>query len=184
MLRHGRIAEGKDELRGALALAPRHHQARLALAELLIQQGHLEQSRETLRQGLALTPDHVPYARLLARLLVETGAIAQALLVLEDVRLAGSGDPEYLAFLAHLYQRSGRHREAVENYRQALSLSPQRGKWWLGLGISYEAQGQGKKALQAYLRTRLSADTSAPLRQFAQRRIAVLQSTASPPEGE
>ncbi len=182
MIREGRIAEGEARLRQALALLPAHHEARLALARLLIQQGRLEHSREILRDGLRLAPRHLPYARLLARILVETGASDQALMVLEDVRLAGADDPEYLAFLAQLYQRGGRHEQAVATYTQALSLAPQTGRWWLGLGISYEALGQAAPALQAYRRARLNGALDDALRQFVERRILALR--AAPPAGD
>jgi len=94
--------------------------------------------------------------------------------VLEKVRAEGANQPEYLALLATLYQRAGRQADAVETYRQALGQRPQEGRWWLGLGISLEAQKNWTAAGEAYQRAKASV-LDPKLARYAEQRLGALK---------
>ena len=53
-----------------------------------------------------------------------------------------------------LLNRAGRSHEAVERYQAATRLAPSEARWWAGLGIALEADGQSATAHDAYLKAR------------------------------
>jgi tetratricopeptide (TPR) repeat protein len=52
--------------------------------------------------------------------------------------------------LACAYQDRGEHRRAIEEFKKALVLAPDRVKVWNGLGISYDMLGDFPKAIESY----------------------------------
>ena len=88
----------------------------------------------------------------LARLQVEQGGPALQTL-LRSLPYA-SERADYQAFVATLMEREQRHKEAVGYYEAALRLSPQNGVWWMGLGISLQADQRPQEAVIAYQRAR------------------------------
>jgi MSHA biogenesis protein MshN len=77
--------------------------------------------------------------------------------------------------MATLYQRAGRHPEAVEAYSRAVRLNPQQGRWWLGLAISLEAAQNHGAAADAYQRAVQSGGLDSASRQYAQQRLVLLK---------
>jgi cytochrome c-type biogenesis protein CcmH/NrfG len=53
----------------------------------------------------------------------------------------------YLGFVYHVL---GRHREAVEAYREAVRLKPDDAEAWYNLGVSYGNLGRHREAAEAY----------------------------------
>jgi MSHA biogenesis protein MshN len=175
LLQKGRMGQAEKHLRQALMVDATHTRSRELLAGLMLQQGHWREAQELLEQGIDAVPAHYPFAQLLARVHVEHGADHKALAVMEQGRRAAAGSPEYLAFLAALYQRAGRHEDAVKAYRETTALNPQEGRWWLGLGISLEAVQDRTAAADAYQRAIQSGVLGDKLQQYARQRLAVLK---------
>lgn len=174
LLKQGQAAKAEEELHAALAAHPGYAPARELLAGLLLQRGHAQEAQTLLEEGVKLGPEP-SLARLLARLLVERGADDAALAVMEAARSAAGRDAEYLSFLATLYQRAGRHAEAIAAYTEAVGLRPADGRAWLGLAISLEAQQQRSEAARAYERALASSGLDGRLRQYAQQRLEKLK---------
>lgn len=186
-----RVGAGESHLRAALAAQPAHVKARELLAGLALQGGRWRETQALLEQGLNLTPGYYPYAQLLARVYVDHGSEKKALELLEKSRAAALADAddsrdgggraapgtaaEYFAFLATLYQRAGRHDEAVKSFNEAVKLRPQEGRWWLGAAISLEAVEQWKAAGEAYQRAAASGNLDKQLLQYSQQRLAVVK---------
>jgi len=118
-------------------------------------------------------PNQYVFARLLARAYLDQGAEAKALAVLESATPAESGDAEFSALLGLLYQRAGRHADAVKAYERALALDGRNGRTWLGFAISMEAVGRSDAARDAYRRAR-EAGLSEMLARYTQQRLAAL----------
>jgi MSHA biogenesis protein MshN len=175
LLQKGRMADAEKHLRLALSVDAAHTPARELLAGLMLQQGHWREAQQLLEQGIDAVPAHYPFAQLLARVHVEHGADHKALAVMEGSRRAGAENPEYVAFLAALYQRAGKHAEAVKSYSEAVTLNPQEGRWWLGMGISLEAVQDRDAAGAAYQRAINSGVLDDRLLQYARQRLAVVQ---------
>ena len=174
-LQQNRVSEAENHLRAALAAQPAHVKARELLAGLALQGGRWREAQSLLEQGVAQHPQHYPFAQLLARSYVDRGQDLKALSLLEKSREAAGTDAEYFAFLATLYQRNGRHPEAVTSFTEAVKLRPQEGRWWLGFAISLEATEQWKASSEAYQRAAASGSLDKQLLQYAQSRLAAIK---------
>lgn len=175
LLQKGRMADAEKHLKLALGADATYTPARELLAGLMLQQGHWHEAQKLLEQGIGAVPAHYPFAQLLARVHVEHGADHKALAVMEGSRRAGAENPEYVAFLAALYQRAGKHAEAVKTYSEAVALNPQEGRWWLGMGISLEAVQDRDAAGAAYQRAINSGVLDDKLLQYARQRLAIVK---------
>jgi len=167
----GEEEAARQQLGEALDLAPGHRGARLTLATLLARRGQLGEAKQLLELGLEAEPGQVSLARLQARILVEMDDVEQAVALLERVAPPPPADPDHHAFLAALYQRQGRHDRAAQLYRQVLRLDRRRATWWMGLGISLEAQGRSEEALAAYRGTQRIGGLDPTSRRFVEERI-------------
>jgi MSHA biogenesis protein MshN len=170
----GNPAEAERQLKTLLASDPKQVKARELLVSIQLDSGRWVEAQDTLEQGVAQVPAYLAFRFQLARLYLEHGADDQALTLLEGARREGRTDPELYAFLAALYQRAGRHADAVKNYQDALAMQPVEGKWWLGLGISLEATKNVPAARDAYHRALESGRLTANLSRYAEERLRAL----------
>ncbi|MHB8622268.1 MAG: tetratricopeptide repeat protein [Sulfuricaulis sp.] len=175
LLQQGRPEEAASHLRSALHISAGHTKARELMAGLMLQNGHWHEAEQSLEQGLHKVPAYFPFAQLLARIEVDHGSDQKALTVLEGSREAGSGNADYMAFLALLYQRTGNQPAAINAYTEALRLDPQQGRTWVGLGISLEAARDWKAAASAYQRAIATGVLDDGLKAYARQRLAAVQ---------
>ena len=167
----GDAGEAERSLREALREDPSYAPARQAFAGLLAEQGRTEEARQVLLEGLSATPQDTALAVAAARLLAHGGDTAGALRVLDDALGGGRPGAEFRGLRAAILQKLGRHAEAVEDYQAALRLSPDVGVWWMGLGLSLEAQGQPAEAREAFQRAGLSGTLTPDLIAFVQQKL-------------
>ncbi|GAB4303408.1 MAG: hypothetical protein Kow0096_25460 [Thiohalomonadaceae bacterium] len=149
-LRGGNHAMAESAFRSALQHDAGHLLARETLAAMLLGAGRLIEADEVLEQGRRFFARNPTLALLLARLRVEQGQTGAAVTILEQSLHAAVARPDYLAFLAALYQRELRYDESVESYGRALAIQPQQASWWVGMGISLENAGRRDDAVKAY----------------------------------
>ncbi len=174
LLQKGRMADAEKHLKSAMSANEAHTAARELLAGVMLQQGHWREAQQILEEGIDKVPAYYPFAQLLARVYVDHGADQKALTVMEESRRAATGNPDYVAFLATLYQRVGKHAEAVKTYNEAVALNPQEGRSWLGLGISLEAVQDWNAAGAAYQRAIDSGTLDDNLLKYARQRLTVV----------
>lgn len=175
----GRATEAQSLLEDALKLDPRHAGARQALLGMLVDARRYAQAETVLQDGLALnsaSPKHAaPLAMALARLQMERGEQDAALATLERHASGAQDNADYQAFQAALLQRAERHAEAVAHYQAALRAQPNRAVWWMGLGISLQAEKRAADATQAFSRARATPGLSPELQSFVEQRLKQLQ---------
>jgi len=175
LVNQGRVAEGMEAFRLALQIDPAHDTARQTMVALQIESKRYDDAAQTLGEGIAASPKNIQFVMLLARLLVERNDAAGALLLLDKHEAGAAGNADFRAFRAALQQRMGRHAEAIEEYRAALAISPGTGQWWIGLGISQQAQAQGKDALESFRRAKGAGNLTPELVSYVEQRIRQLQ---------
>jgi MSHA biogenesis protein MshN len=175
LVNQGRIAEGMNGFRTALKLDPGHEAARQTLVALLLEAKRVDEAATVLQDGLAANPENTAFAMLLARILVERNDVSNALFVLQRHAAPPDRNPDFHAFAGALYQRLARHKEAIDQYEQALRLAPSAGVWWLGLGISLQAAERPQEAQQAYTRAKSAGNLAPELLTFVDQRLKQLQ---------
>lgn len=171
-LQDGRVAEALAGLEHTVFTDPRHEAARQTLVGLLLENKRNDEAVRHLQMGLGLDPKQPGLAMLLARLQMEKGgpAIDTLMRTLPHAR----GNAEYLGFLAAALQRAQRHGEAAEQYQAALKLSPQNAVWWMGLGISLQADKRNAEARDAYSRARDAGTLTPELQSYVERKLKLL----------
>ncbi len=172
-LNQGRVSEAEDQLVGALQSDPTHVPARQAYVSLLLEQQRMDAAKRVLRESVASNPGQPTFALALARILAEQRDYAGAPEVMDR---AGSvaRNADFLALRGAVFQRMGRHAEAVEAYQASVQGAAQPGTTWVGYGISLEAVGRKADAGQAYRRS-LGAGLAREVREYVEGRIRALE---------
>jgi MSHA biogenesis protein MshN len=159
----GRVDEALAGLRNTLQQDGFHQAARQLLVKLLLEAKRPDEAIQVLQDGVQTQPAQIVWAMSLARLQVDRGDLPGAWQTLNFSQPAAIGNADYQGFSGHVLQRLGRHKDAIERYLAAARLSPNDGRWWLGLGLSLEAEGRASEAREAFQRAALSGTLSAEL---------------------
>jgi len=174
-LQQGRVSDAEARFAAAIALDPRHEQARQALAAMLIEQRRLDEARNLLQAGLTVNPQQQQFGVALARIDMQRGDYASALEVLNRSRAGVLPSAESDAVLGSVLSRLGRDREAVDSYRAALGAAPDKGGTWLGLALSLENLGKRNEAADAYRRALATGTLTADVKQYAEQKVRQLR---------
>ncbi len=167
----GRVTESMDGLRNALRQDVFHVASRQLLVKLLLEAKQPDEAVQVLQDGLQGQPAQLGWAMSLARLQVDRGDLAGAWQTLNYSQPAAGNNADYQGFSAHVLQRLGRNKDAAEHYQVAARLSPGDGRWWLGLGLSWEAEGRNSEAREAFARARQSGNLSAELMAMVEQKL-------------
>lgn len=170
-LAQGREQDGVTTLRAALRDDPEHFAARQTLVKVLLDRRAFAAAEGELDEGLQRLPKQTAWALLLARLRVDRGDAAAALAVLERHENDAMPAADYQAAMAAVLQRLNRLPEAEARFERATLLEPANGRWWLGLGMTREAQGKIAEAREAFRVALTSNVLSADLRAYAEARL-------------
>lgn len=171
-LQEGRVSTAMADLDRALDIDPRNEAARQTYVTLLLENHRADDAIRQLRLALGIDPRQPALAMVLARLQLERGGPALQTLLTTLPHAAANAD--YQAFLAGVLQREQRHAEAAQYYQAALKLSPLNGVWWMGLGISLQAEQQKDAAREAFSRARTGDGITPELLAFINRRLEQL----------
>jgi len=167
----GRVDEALTGLRNALQQDGFHQASRQLLVKLLLEAKRSDEAERVLQEGLQGQPAQLGWAMTLARLQVDRGDLAGAWQTLNYSQPAASGNADYQGFSGHVLQRLGRHKDAIERYLAAARLSPNDGRWWLGLGLSLEAEGRANEAREAFQHAKQSGNLNAELMALIEQKL-------------
>src|SRR5262249_18591835 len=143
-----------------------HAAARQMLVGLMLQTKRTDEAVRLAQEGLTGDPSQFGLAMILARVQVDQGKLQTAIATLNRSLQYAGDRPDYQAFLAALLQRDWHNKEAIEHYLAALGKSPQNGVWWMGLGISLQAEGRLADAKEAFTRAKVTNTLTPELTAF------------------
>lgn len=152
--KQGHSAEAAAQFRAALQEDPRHLAARQTLLSMQAEQKQWDEVQNVLKEGLDLMPEQIAWAMALARIQVERGRLPEAWETLQKHMVYAEKSADYKGFAGVLLQRMQKPHEAILYYQAAVQIKPYEGRWWLGLGLAYEADNRAAEARDAYLRAR------------------------------
>ncbi|KAF3998987.1 tetratricopeptide repeat protein [Glaciimonas immobilis] len=171
----GQLPQAIELLQQVLQLDPKHAAARQTLVGLLLQGKRQDEAVRMLQEGLSNDPSLTGMAMILARLQVERGSTRIATETLAHSLPYALENAEYQAFFAALLQRDKRNKEAIEHYAIALRKVPENGLWWMGYGISLQAENRLPEAEDAFTRAKSSSTLSAELLTFVNQKLHQIQ---------
>ncbi len=178
LLQQGRAREAETSFLAALVEDPGHVPSRQTLLGLYLEARRHDDAEALARDALRATPHQALFAMVLARLQAERGDAGAAVQSLQGSRDAGRTNGDYVAMLAALLQRQGRHGEAADEYQAAIGLGNARPTWFMGQGISLRELGRREDSRAAFQSALDSGGLSPELKGFVERQIAALRATA------
>lgn len=173
----GKLAEAVAQLERLIQNDPAHAQGRELLARLLARLGRADRAIQILREGLTAVPGQPAWVELLARLLDGNGQRQQAIDLLASQGLADNSSQQ--ALLGALATQAGRYPDAAQAYRHLLALDGSQSRWWLGLAVALESQGDVIAARTAYQGALDAGHLEHKVEQFVRQRLAALSSGES-----
>jgi MSHA biogenesis protein MshN len=174
LIQQGRAQEASTLLEQVLQTDPSNASARQTLIALMLNAKRRDDAMHLAQQGLELDMRQTNFAMILARLQLDKGDQKAAIATLQRSLPASGSNAEYQAFLAALMQREGRHADAINLYEAALDKDPGNGVWWMGLGISLQADNRLQPAREAFMHARETASLSSELQAFVEQKIRQL----------
>jgi len=175
VLQQGHTADAMTDLEQALKLDPSNAGARQMLVGLLLQVKRNDEAIQRTQEGLAIDPSQVGLTMILARVQVEQNDQKAALATLERGMPYANANADYQAFYAAVLQREKRNKEAVDHYAVALAKSPDNSVWWMGLGISLQAENRLPEAKEAYNRAKSTNGLTPDLVAFVNQKLSQLR---------
>ncbi len=167
----GNISESLKKLNMSLNQDAGHVKARSTLALVLSEKKHFDLAYSVLNEGLIQYPDNIEWIKMYARLLLNEGKYVEARSMLAKQKPALVSNADYYALQAAILQKLNEHEEAAMIYRDLLQVSPHRGVWWMGLGISLESLKRYDDALYAYQKASNNSTLAKDSRLFLSQRI-------------
>ncbi len=171
----GRYEESMRRLKLTLGANPNHGEARKLLVKLHMNSGSIIQGLAVINQGLKLNPGEASLVALKARIAIQQGNLKSAQKLLTDGLSHHSDNPELLTMLGVVLQQNDRFEEALSVYRKLVFITPNSGRNWAGLAMSYDANNRSKKALDAYRKAINFGGLPSNVNRYAQRRITALE---------
>ena len=171
LLGQAREAEGIATLRLALKDDPEHLAARQLLIKFSVDRRNLETAQTDLEEGLRRLPKQTAWAMLLSRIKLDRGDAGGALALLERHESHAGSAADYQGAMAAMLQRLNRQADAEGRFGRAAQTEPGNGRWWIGLGMTREAQGKTTEAREAYRNALGTNGLGAELRSFAETKV-------------
>ena len=166
------LAKAESLFEEVLLLIPEHETARKQLAALWYGKKAYQDAVNLLSQGIAIAPQSEEMRLMSARIYFEQGRARQALNLLSPINNSQRVDLQVL--IANIASEINEYKSAENAYRKLLVLEPNAGRWWLGLAVSLDSQGQFKLASNAYDEAITKGNLSSNALQFARQRVAEL----------
>ncbi len=140
----------QSTLEKILILNPKHIDARLLLANNLLNIGLLQKTIEILDQGIQLFPQNIQFISFRSQLFLQNNQPQLALDILHRIDSRYNQNEMYLSLLASAYQQNSEALHSLEIYQKLIIINPLKAEYWLGFAIAQEKQGNKAQALKGY----------------------------------
>ena len=167
----GDLTQAVSHYMRALDTLPGHRRAIFEVSPLLVELGRLDDAIALVRVARERVPEEAGLTMLHAQLVERTGDVKGAILVLERAAPNPADAPEIHALAAAYLQQTGEHELAIDRYETLLRRHPGQSRWWMGLGISFEAAGREADALDVYRIAMQVGELSAQSRRWVAARV-------------
>lgn len=171
LMSQGNFQDASSTLRVAIKEDPRHVAARQTLIKYYLDTGASASAQGLLEIGLKTNPDQVTWVLPLARLKIDAKDFLGALSVLETHAPTAGQNASYQGSMGAVLQRLNRHGEAKSRFFQATEMEAANGRWWIGLAMAHEAQGESSEARTNYAKALATPGLNADLRAFAEAKL-------------
>ena len=152
---------------------PDNVEAYKSLAALHFGQGDVALARQTLETAInSVAPGDDTLKLMLSRLHTRQGEDAAAYRVLQTSGTTSGID--VLSNRAALAQKLGDLGQAISDYQRLIDIQPATAKWWLGLAVTADKQGDLKRAENAYQKAVALGQLDNDVTSFMHQRIVVL----------
>ena len=168
-----KLAKAEHLFEDILLLQSSHKDARKQLAALWYGRKAYQDAINLLSQGIALDSKDSEFRLMQARIYLKQGQAQSAFNTLQG--LAQIENSEYQAARANAAQLAGQFKFAVDAYQTLLESAPTNGRWWLGLAVAFDSDGQFDKASQAYSAALNQKNLSASSIRFIKQRMQQLR---------
>jgi MSHA biogenesis protein MshN len=166
------LAKAEALFEEVLLVMPEHETARKQLAALWYGKKAYRDAINLLSQGIALAPPAQEMRLMSARIYYQQGQARQAYNILQPIKASNSAEIQTL--LANTSAELNEHNSAITAYRKLITLEPDVGRWWLGVAVSLDSQGNFVPARDAYKQAIARNNLSSSAMKFARERLIEL----------
>jgi len=174
----GIFDEAQKSFTLALATFPQNDEARKQLAALYFGQNHNLQALQVLSEGIVISPSELIWRELMAKILVQESRFEEVLNLMPDsldAKALAEGRADYLILKGTSAQTINKSDQAISAFSAMTSLQPNNAKWWLALGVNYDALADERLAISSYSRALAIGGLSSASEQYANSRLTDLQ---------
>ena len=174
----GIFDEAQKSFTLALSAYPQNQDARKQLAALYFGQNNNLQALQVLSEGVVLSPESLVWRELMAKILVQESRFEEALNLMPDsldAKALAQERIDYLILKGTSAQTINKPEQAISAFSAMTSLQPNNAKWWLALGVNYDALADKRLAISSYSRALAIGGLSSTSSQYASSRLTDLQ---------
>ncbi len=174
----GIFDEAQKSFTLALATFPQNDEARKQLAALYFGQNNNLQALQVLSEGIVISPSELIWRELMAKILVQESRFEEVLNLMPDsldAKALAEGRADYLILKGTSAQTINKSEQAISAFSAMTSLQPNNAKWWLALGVNYDALADERLAISSYSRALAIGGLSSASVQYANSRLTDLQ---------
>ena len=174
----GMYGEAQKSFTLALSTYPENDEARKQLAALYFGQNNSLQALQVLSEGVMLSPQSFMWRELMAKILMQESRFEEVLNLMPDsldAKALAEGRADYLIIKGTSAQTINKPAQAVSAFSAMTSLQPNNAKWWLALGVNYDALADERLAISSYSRALAIGGLSSASAKYASSRLTELQ---------
>jgi len=169
------ISKAESLFEDVLLVMPEHKSARMQLAALWFGRQSYTDALNLLSQGINLSPNDSELRVMKARIYLQQNRIQPAFVTLNGMPTANDVvDVEYQSLRATTAQQLNEFSFAADAYQILVEIEPSAARWWLGLAVALDSNGEFKHASIAYQTALNRTGLSGSAETFARQRIIEL----------